>query len=113
MRNDAIRGHLNFVILSIVAAHEPIHGYAIIAAMRERSEGQLDLAEGTVYPALHRLLADGLLDAVWQDPAASREQRKLTRARRYYSLSDAGHEALDAERRFWGELVEVMAQVTA
>ncbi len=54
MNRERIKGHLDLLLLSVLAAG-PAHGYAIISALRERSEGTFDLPEGTIYPALHRL----------------------------------------------------------
>ena len=54
MKADALRGHLDPLILAVVE-REPLHGYAIMEALQERSGGELDLPTGTVYPALRRL----------------------------------------------------------
>ena len=89
---DRVRGHLDGLLLAVLA-HGPLHGYAAIAALREQSDGQLDLPEGTVYPALHRLERDGLLASSWEPG--------VTRRRRVYSLTPAGHRALRAERSDW------------
>ena len=51
------------LLLMGVLRHGPAHGYAIISALRDRSDGEFDLAEGTVYPALHRLEQAGLIDS--------------------------------------------------
>ena len=72
----------------------PAHGYAIISALRERSEGSFDLPEGTVYPALHRLEEAGLLRSSW---AADTGRRR----RRVYALTDQGAEALAAQQTEW------------
>ena len=60
MKAEELKGHLDGLILSVVS-REPLHGYAVIEALKARSGGRLALPEGTVYPALHRLEADGLL----------------------------------------------------
>lgn len=54
MKADALRGHLDPMILAVVE-QEPLHGYAIMEALLERSGGELDLPTGTLYPALRRL----------------------------------------------------------
>ncbi|MGA2828051.1 MAG: PadR family transcriptional regulator [Streptosporangiaceae bacterium] len=64
MNRERIKGHLDLLLLSVLAAG-PAHGYAIIAALRERSEGTFDLPEGTIYPALHRLEDAKLLSSSW------------------------------------------------
>ena len=92
MNRERLKGNLDLLLLSVLAAG-PAHGYAIIAALRERSEGKFDLPEGTIYPALHRLEDAGLLGSSW----AEGEGRK----RRVYGLTDKGAAALAAERTEW------------
>jgi transcriptional regulator len=91
---DRIHGHLDLLILNVVAG-SPNHGYAIITDLRARSGGRFDVPEGTVYPALHRLERRGLLDSSWA--AGS------TRRRRVYRITASGLEALASERREWNE----------
>ena len=64
MRGEPLKGHLDTLLLAIVA-DGPVHGYGIVEQLRERSGGQFELPEGTVYPALHRLEDDGLLRSEW------------------------------------------------
>lgn len=92
MNRERLKGHLDLLLLSVLAAG-PAHGYAIISALRARSEGTFDLPEGTVYPALHRLESAGLLASSWADT----EGRK----RRVYALTTKGAAALAAERTEW------------
>ena len=89
MNRERIKGHLDLLLLSVLAAG-PAHCYAIISALRERSEGTFDLPEGTIYPALHRLEDAGLLSSAWADGDGRR--------RRVYALTSAGATALAAER---------------
>jgi PadR family transcriptional regulator, regulatory protein PadR len=92
MNRERLKGHLDLLLLSVLAAG-PAHGYAIIAALRDRSEGTFDLPEGTIYPALHRLERAGLLHSSWADADGRR--------RRVYGLTDKGVAALAAERTEW------------
>lgn len=92
MRAETIKGHLDLLLLAVVG-DGPVHGYAVIAALREKSGGALRLPEGTVYPALHRLEAAGLLGSGW----ASVEGRR----RRVYELTGEGRTALAGARRDW------------
>jgi len=64
VKADAFNGQLDSLILAIVA-EEPGHGYVILQRLRERSTGVFELAEGSLYPALHRLERDGLLASSW------------------------------------------------
>ena len=92
MNRERIKGHLDLLLLSVLAAG-PAHGYAIISALRERSDGTFDLPEGTIYPALHRLEDGGLLSSSW----AAGDGRR----RRVYALTSAGATALAAEQTEW------------
>lgn len=92
MATDRIKGHLDLLLLSVVKAR-PVHGYEVISELRERSGGEFDVPEGTVYPLLHRLEADGLLQSSWDDSGKRR--------RRVYRLTAAGLRALAEERSSW------------
>ena len=103
MNRERIKGHLDLLLLSVLAAG-PAHGYAIISALRERSEGTFDLPEGTIYPALHRLEDAGLLSSAWADGDGRR--------RRVYALTSAGATALAAERTEWRRFAHGVRAVT-
>jgi len=92
MNRERLKGHLDLLLLSVLSAG-PAHGYAIITALRARSDGAFDLPEGTVYPALHRLEDAGLLASSWADAEGRR--------RRVYALTANGEAALAAERTEW------------
>jgi DNA-binding PadR family transcriptional regulator len=89
--NEMLKGHLDALLLSVVAEGEA-HGYALIERLRERSAGDFDLPEGTVYPALHRLEEAGLLESKWVDAG---------RRRRVYAVTDKGTRALGERRSEW------------
>ncbi|GAA5070115.1 DNA-binding PadR family transcriptional regulator [Thermocatellispora tengchongensis] len=92
MNTDALRGHMDALLLSVLE-HEPLHGYAIIEALQERSGGVLSVPTGTVYPALRRLERIGYLDSEWATVGGRR--------RRTYRLTEAGRKALAGERSAW------------
>jgi PadR family transcriptional regulator PadR len=92
MRAETLKGHLDGILLAALEPG-PRHGYAIMEALRERSDGQVDLPTGTVYPALHRLERAGLVRASWSADGGRR--------RRLYELTPAGRRALDTERSTW------------
>jgi PadR family transcriptional regulator PadR len=71
----------------------PAHGYAIAHALRTRSDGAVELAEGTLYPALHRLERAGLLSSEWSTEAGRR--------RRTYRLTRSGEKGLEERRHEW------------
>ena len=92
MKAETLKGHLDCLILATLAAG-PAHGYAVIEQLKRRSGGAFELAEGTVYPVLHRLEAEGLLASSWSEAAG--------RKRRVYRLTRRGRSALEGRRREW------------
>lgn len=102
MKPDALRGHLDALILAVVEP-EPLHGYAIMAALQVRSGGVLELPSGTLYPALRRLDRAGYLGSDWSTVGGRR--------RRTYRLSAAGRRALAVERAEWRSFTEVVEAV--
>jgi len=92
MNREQLKGHLDVLLLAVVDAR-PAHGYAIISALREQSEGAFDLPEGTVYPALHRLEDAGLVASRWGEVGGRR--------RRVYKLTGTGATVLADRRREW------------
>lgn len=97
-----MRGHLDGLLLAVLEAG-PLHGYAIIVAVQQRSGGALDLRTGTVYPALNRLERIGLLQ--------SRQQSVGERHRRCYELTDTGRRSLAGERKAWHEFTTAIGSV--
>ncbi|HYZ19869.1 MAG TPA: PadR family transcriptional regulator [Gaiellaceae bacterium] len=104
MRAEVLRGHLDLLLLATLE-RGPRHGYAIVEAIRNASSGAFDLAEGTVYPALYRLEAAGLLSSSWTTAAGRR--------RRVYQLTRRGRTALEDERREWVEFAGAVQAVVA
>lgn len=102
MGRDRAKGHLDTLILSVLR-HGQAHGYEVIAELRRRSDGEFDLPEGTVYPALHRLEADGLLASDW----ATLDGRR----RRVYRLTAPGVQALAEQSRQWRRFSASMSSV--
>jgi PadR family transcriptional regulator, regulatory protein PadR len=96
------RGQLDMLLLSAVSI-SPAHGYGIIERLREQSSGAFDLREGTVYPALHRLERDGLLESRWSDDGPRR--------RRIYAITGRGRRALDTRRREWASFATAVRAV--
>jgi PadR family transcriptional regulator, regulatory protein PadR len=92
VKPDALRGHLDALILAVLE-HEPLHGYAIMEALLRRSGGALDLPTGTLYPALRRLERAGYVQSEWSTGNGRR--------RRTYRLTGTGRRALADERSEW------------
>jgi PadR family transcriptional regulator PadR len=92
MPGEALKGHLDLLLLAMLA-EGPAHGYAVIETLRRHSGGTFDLPEGTVYPALHRLEAQGLLRSRWSEDAPRRK--------RVYQLTPKGQQALAKRQEEW------------
>jgi len=101
---ETLKGHLDSLILAVVAAG-PAHGYAIIEELKRRSGGTFTLPEGTVYPALHRLERAGLLESDWSASAG--------RKRRVYKLTRRGRRQLEASKSEWRDFARAMEAVLA
>ena len=92
MFGEALKGHLDLLLLAILA-DGPAHGYAVIEALRTRSGGKFDLPEVTIYPALHRLEQQGLLQSTWSEQGQRRK--------RIYQLTPKGKQALASRQDEW------------
>jgi PadR family transcriptional regulator, regulatory protein PadR len=104
MTGEALKGHLDTLVLASLR-DGPLHGYAIIDELKQRSGGTFDLAEGTVYPVLHRLEADGLLSSTWSDATGRR--------RRVYRLTRRGRSLLARRREDWCTFARAVEAVLA
>jgi PadR family transcriptional regulator, regulatory protein PadR len=100
MRAEELKGHLDALILAALE-DGPRHGYAVIEALRETSGGRLDLPTGTIYPALRRLEAAGLISGSWSVVGGRR--------RRAYRLTAAGVRALSGKRADWRDFAAMMS----
>jgi len=87
-----LKGHLDLLLLGLLR-RGPQHGYAVITGLAELSGGHIDLPEGTVCPALHKLEAGGLVASEW----STSDGRK----RRVYALTGDGRAALAARQEKW------------
>lgn len=104
MRGNTIKGHLDLLLLAVLK-NGPAHGYAVIEALRTSSEGAFDLAEGTIYPALHRLERRNLISSRWD--------RSNGRKRRVYSLTTVGRKGLRAQRAEWAGFARAIDAVVS
>ena len=103
MRGETLKGHLDVMLLASLE-RAPLHGYAIIDWLQQRSAGEVTLAAGTLYPALHRLEADELIRGHWEEPTGQRR-------RRVYALTPKGKRALARRQEEWLAFARVMRAV--
>ena len=100
---DLIQGMLDLLILRTLAL-EPLHGWAIAQRIRQMSNEVLQVQQGSLYPALHRLEERGLISATW---GASETNRRA----KYYTLTPAGRQQLEREQADWERLSSAIALV--
>ena len=93
---EVIKGTLEMIILEVLQA-EPMHGWGITERIERRSNGLLSVNQGSLYPALYRLVARGWVSSEW-------ETTENNRTARYYSLTRAGRKQLATERAQWEKL---------
>src|ERR1700684_4172750 len=101
MDAEQLKGHLDGLVLAVIA-DEPKHGYAVIEELKTRSQGRLELPEGTVYPELHSLERTGLLTSEWSQTG---------RRRRVYRLTAKGTRELGIRREGWREFATTVEAV--
>ena len=102
-RADLLQGTLDVLILKVVALG-PIHGYAIARRLRQMSGAVLQVPQGSLYPALHRLEKRRWLRAEWAASDTGREAR-------FYSLTRLGRKQLGEQRAKWDRLSEAISGV--
>jgi len=100
---DLVQGTLDLLILKVVAA-EPVHGWAIAQRIKQMSNDVLQVGQGSLYPALHKLEQQGWIQAEW---GASENNRRA----RYYSLTRAGRKAMAQEAAQWERLSAAISLV--
>ena len=102
-KSDLLQGTLDVLILKIVAL-EPIHGYGIAQRIRQISKDVLQVQQGSLYPALHRLEKRGWLRAEWGEAETGREAK-------FYRLTAIGRKQLEAETANWDRLSEAVSLI--
>ena len=102
-KSDLPQGTLDLLILKVVALG-PVHGYAIAQRLQQVSRDVVQVPQGSLYPALHRLENRGLLTADWKDTERGREAK-------FYRLTKKGRTALDAETANWQRLSQAVGLI--
>jgi transcriptional regulator len=100
-----VRGTLDALILTAVSA-APLHGYGIADFVHERTRGVLEIEDGALYRALHRLEERGWLESEWGISAQGRRAK-------FYSLTASGLRQLESEQRDWERYTEAVGRVFA
>ena len=100
---DLVQGTLDMLILKTVAL-EPAHGWAIAQRIRQVSKNVLQVNQGALYPALHRLEQQAWIKSEWGESENNRRAK-------YYSLTKAGRQKLKSETKEWERQVAAIARI--
>ena len=101
--SDLVQGTLDLLVLKILAL-EPLHGWAIGLRLKQISGDVLQVSDGSLYPALHKLEQEGWIKAEWRTSENNRRAK-------YYSLTRPGRRALERETDNWRRLSAAISQV--
>lgn len=101
---DIIKGNMNLIVLSSLIDGEK-YGYEITKVVQNLTEGAIQLKEGSLYPTLHKLEKDSLIEGYWvqQDPGKP--------SRKYYRITDEGIKIVEQEKQRWKFYINVMGRV--
>src|SRR5215469_4129296 len=100
---DLLRGTLDMLILKAVSLG-PEHGYGVLLRIQQLAKGNLQIEQGSLYPALYRLEHQGLIESEWGESENNRRAK-------FYHLTNAGRRQLRAETENWNRLAGVMAGI--
>ena len=100
---DLVQGTLDLLLLKILAL-EPLHGWAISQRLKQISDNELQVSDGSLYPALHKLELGGWIEAEWRTS-------DLGRRAKFYSLTKAGRRHLGQETAEWRRLASAISRV--
>src|SRR5262245_15098341 len=103
LKFDLPQGTLDLLLLKVVALG-PVHGYAIAQRLEQVSKHVVQVPQGSLYPALHRLENRGFLAAEWKETETGREAK-------FYKLTRKGRAQLNEEADGWAKLAETVALV--
>jgi transcriptional regulator len=101
--NDLVQGTLDLLLLKMLAL-EPLHGWAISLRLKSISGDVLQVSEGSLYPALHKLEQEGWITAEWKSSENNRRAK-------FYSLTRLGRKQLEKEAASWTRLSQAITQV--
>ncbi len=102
-RTDLLRGTLDMMILKTLSLL-PLHGLGVARRLEQITDGVFLVKPGSLFPALHRLEQEGLIEGSWGESENNRRAR-------YYRLTDAGRSRLGEERENWAHVVVAIARV--
>lgn len=102
--NDVIKGNMSLILLSSLVEGEK-YGYEITKTVYNLTNGTIQLKEGSLYPALHKLEKQGMVEGYWVQQEHGKPDRK------YYRITDDGHKAVHQEKEKWKLYMDIMGRV--
>lgn len=103
-RQDSFQGSIPLLALKILARRGPLHGYGLATHIKQVSQDVLDVEEGSLYPALHRMEEAGLIQAEWVNTDKNRRAR-------LYQITRAGRKELEQEESRWLTISKAIGRV--
>ena len=103
-KSDLLQGTLDLLILRTLAANDAMHGWGIAQRIQQVSRDTFAVNQGSLYPALHRLEAQGWIEAEWK-------VSELGRRAKYYRLTASGRRQLTVEAREWERMANAIGRV--
>ncbi len=103
MDTELLKGTLSLLILSLLS-RKPMYGYEIAATVHSETDGTFTWREGSLYPSLHKLQAEGMIVGEW-------EEKETGRKRRYYHITKKGQAALAEKKQSWEELCTAVNRI--
>jgi PadR family transcriptional regulator PadR len=105
-KSDVLQGTLDLMVLKTLESMSPLHGYGIARRIEQVSANGLSLNQGTIYPALLRLLQRGWIKAEWG-------MSETNRRAKFYSLTRVGRKQMEQEAENWERIADTMARFLA
>lgn len=103
IERELLKGNTPTLVLAILR-DGPLHGYGIARELERRSDHALQFKDGTLYPTLHSLESDGLIESRWDNPPKGQ-------ARKIYEITDSGLTALEQRTQSWRSFVDAVETV--
>jgi PadR family transcriptional regulator PadR len=103
-RNDKLQGTLTLLVLKTLNARGPLHGYGLCECIHSVSDELLQVEEGSLYPALHRMEQDQWISSKWEVTNKGRQAK-------FYSITAKGKKQLAEENESWERLTEGVMRV--
>lgn len=103
-RQDSFQGSIPLIVLKVLARRGPLHGYGLTAHIKQVSQEVLNVEEGSLYPALHRMEEGGLIKARWITTENNRRARM-------YEITPHGRRELETEENRWRAISSAIGRV--